>query len=666
MSHSSLLGTFALPAFRDRLPLLLTALGLALGACSPEEAPPPVAPTETPPPVETATAPREVPVTQEAAPVPAVQPPVIAKEEEAPITPPTAADDGQFRLLPKRERVLTGWAVDNEKRRDPNYDNWRSEVLNGSSGTALKALLPALLDRAGVRSADLPALLSEQGFEGFSELRPDGLKEVFRKGGIQVLRPTTMPVGLHPVTDLPGLVKALRVPYLPDAEIGTFFKIINIDIHDAHHYATRIVAHFDGPGPDGRIQQNLDCDLEWETLANDEEVRIRSLVVDSFEEIHSAPKLFADLTQYIMGWMPYFESEILTGVGEYRHRSDMVMGEAFVGAEGLAVGDVNGDGYDDVYLLQEGGRANRLLLRRPDGRVTDASAASGLGFLEKSRSALILDLDNDRDQDLAVSLGPNILLAYNDGNGQFSRFVRLKGTGTESIYSMSAADADNDGDLDLYAVRYTANGLIGGVPTPYYNANNGATNLYWRNDGEQGFTLATEEVGLNENNTKFSLASIWEDFDGDGDQDLYVANDFGQNNLYLNDGGHFHDVAPEVGAEDQAAGMGVSVADYDLDGDPDILISNMFSSAGLRIVPQDDKFLGGKQEEVHQDYVRHARGNTLLSNNGDGTFTDVTVPAHVAIGGWAWGAEFVDFNNDGYADIYVPNGFITNTDTHDL
>ena len=187
-----------------------------------------------------------------------------------------------------------------------------------------------------------------------------------------------------------------------------------------------------------------------------------------------------------------------------------------------------------------------------------------------------------------------------------------------------------------------------------------------RNDGVGKFTNATAEVGLDQNNTKFSLVSIWEDFDDDGDVDLYVANDFGTNNLYRNDNGHFVDVAMEVGAEDMAAGMGLSTADFDLDGDMDLLITNMFSSAGQRIVPQTDLFMQGQNQDVHQHYGRHARGNTLLANNGDGTFEDVTMAAGISVGGWSWGSKFVDFNNDGYADIYAPNGFITGPDTNDL
>ena len=95
-------------------------------------------------------------------------------------------------------------------------------------------------------------------------------------------------------------------------------------------------------------------------------------------------------------------------------------------------------------------------------------------------------------------------------------------------------------------------------------------------------------------------------------------------------------------------------------------ILDRFESAGLRIVPQTEKFMDGENLDVHGHYARHARGNTLLANRGDGTFEDLTMAAGVSVGGWAWGAKFSDWNNDGLDDIYTPNGFVTNQDPEDM
>jgi len=207
---------------------------------------------------------------------------------------------------------------------------------------------------------------------------------------------------------------------------------------------------------------------------------------------------------------------------------------------------------------------------------------------------------------------------------------------------------------------------MGGVPAPYHDADNGATNFFWRNDGNQKWTESAAAVGLDDNNHKFSMAAVWHDLDDDGDLDLYVSNDFGRNNLYINDGqGRFSDQAIALGADDIGAAMGVSVSDYDRDGDSDILVTNMFSSAGRRIATQPDRFMKGQAQDVHKDYVRHARGNTLLANNR-GKFVDKTESSQMTVGGWGWGASFIDFNNDGYADIYSPNGFVTSEKSKDL
>ena len=178
------------------------------------------------------------------------------------------------------------------------------------------------------------------------------------------------------------------------------------------------------------------------------------------------------------------------------------------------------------------------------------------------------------------------------------------------------------------------------------------------------FTNVTNETGLSHNNTRWSFAASWEDFDNDGDLDLYVANDYGRNNLYRNDGGHFVDVAEEVGVEDLSAGMGVTWGDYNRDGLMDLYVSNMFSSAGSRITDQAH-FKANTSGEIRTQYRRHTRGNSLFKNSG-GHFRDVSVDAGVTMGRWAWGSKFLDINNNGWEDLFVANGFVTNQKLDDL
>lgn len=107
-------------------------------------------------------------------------------------------------------------------------------------------------------------------------------------------------------------------------------------------------------------------------------------------------------------------------------------------------------------------------------------------------------------------------------------------------------------------------------PLPYHDANNGGRNLLLRNTGTWQFEDVTRRTGLDENNSRFTMAAAWEDYDNDGDQDLYVANDFGRNDLYRNDDGHFTDIAHVAGVEDQASGMSVTWSDANRDGRMDV------------------------------------------------------------------------------------------------
>jgi hypothetical protein len=237
-----------------------------------------------------------------------------------------------------------------------------------------------------------------------------------------------------------------------------------------------------------------------------------------------------------------------------------------------------------------------------------------------------------------------------------------------NAFSLTAADYDRDGLLDLYVGRYwpteEARGEIP-IPVPFFDAHNGGRNLLLRNAGQWVFTDVTVAAGLDHDNTRYTMAAAWDDLDNDGDSDLYVANDFGRNCLYRNDNGQFVNVAPRVGVEDIAAGMSVSFADFDHDENMDIYVGNMFSTAGHRIATQrqfEQHFEASDLEKLR----RMARGNSLFRNRGDGTYDDISLAAGVNMGRWAWGSLFADINNDSWDDIIVVNGHLTAEDPSDL
>jgi hypothetical protein len=264
-----------------------------------------------------------------------------------------------------------------------------------------------------------------------------------------------------------------------------------------------------------------------------------------------------------------------------------------------------------------------------------------------------------------------IAFAENDGRGNFT--LRGGHMGAPYPASISAADVDSDGDLDLYTCVYeAADGATGArgfearTPIPFHDAQNGGRNVLLENLGDFQFVDSTQAFGLDENNTRWSFTAAWEDFDRDGDPDLYVANDFGRNNLYRNDSGKFVDITAEAGVEDMAAGMSVAWGDYNRDGQADLYVGNMFSSAGQRVSYQR-QFAPERDEANLLGQQRMAQGNSLFAaRDGMGKFEDVSELAGVTMGRWAWSSAFVDVNNDGWEDLLVANGYLTNRRDDDL
>ncbi|HED67029.1 MAG TPA: VCBS repeat-containing protein [Planctomycetes bacterium] len=561
---------------------------------------------------------------------------------------------------------------------DPSKTGWPTEVLHNLAKPRLAEFVELI---ATGQAHELGRHLSPS-YRGQTHLRPTELVTVLDRTGLLVRQAARFEHELSPPSELRSFVRDLLAPYASedlgghaDLHLHAKSKIFTTDPDpsDERVFTTMALVRFDGPTPRGRLlETNMEWRIQWERMEG-AAVGIRSIRVELFDEIRSPGPLFQDVTTQVLSEIPRYEEEFLRGSNAYHFRLDRMDGNVYSGQYGVSVGDVNGDGLDDVFVPQHGGLPNRLLLHRADGSVEDITESSGLGILEETQSALILDLDNDGDEDIAMACGPAVVLAYNDGEAHFRLRRRPLAVGGDKIESLAAADWDGDGDLDLYACMYNKKGPLGTVPTPYQDATNGPRNIAWRNDGPdprpgriQRWTDVTTQLGFDENNNKFSYAALFEDFDGDGDLDLYVVNDFGRNNLYRNDDGRFHDVATEVGADDMAPGMGVTVADVDNDGDLDMYVTNMWSSAGRRIASQENRFMEGEDEELRSEYLHHARGNTLLLNDGTGRFRDVTESSGAMNAGWSWGSISLDLNNDGLADFYAPNGFLTGPDTEDL
>ncbi|HTR64393.1 MAG TPA: FG-GAP-like repeat-containing protein [Terriglobales bacterium] len=380
--------------------------------------------------------------------------------------------------------------------------------------------------------------------------------------------------------------------------------------------------------------------------------------------------VFADITAAALGANSSYEAQLLRGTDYWRTVLDGASGIDIYGHNGVSVGDIDDDGFDDLYICQPAGLPNRLYRNRGDGTFQDITESSGVGILENTACALFADVDNDGRQDLIVVRTSGPALFLNLGGGKFRQkpdafqFANLpQGTFTGA----AIADYDRDGWLDIYFCLYL---YYQGTdqyqyPTPYFDAQNGPPNFLMHNQRDGTFRDVTAQTGLDKNNTRYSFCCGWSDYNRDGWPDLYVVNDFGRKNLYRNNGdGTFTDVAAAAGVEDVGAGMSVCWFDYDNDGAEDLYVADMWTAAGNRVAMQE-AFQKSAPEKVRELYRKHAHGNSLFRNRGDGSFQDASATAGVEMGRWSWDSDAWDFDHDGFPDLYIANGMVSGPPTEE-
>ena len=382
-------------------------------------------------------------------------------------------------------------------------------------------------------------------------------------------------------------------------------------------------------------------------------------------------RVFVNVTSQALGRAESYQRQMLRGADDWRTVLDGAVGVDVYCNNGVAAGDFDNDGFDDFYVCQPAGLPNRLYRNRGDGTFEDVTEKAGVGALDSTACALFADFENKGLQDLLVVCGTGPLLFLNQGNGTFIlkrdafKFARApQGTFTHA----AVADYDRDGRLDIYFCMYMY--YLGldqyHYPIPYYDARNGPPNCLFHNEGNATFVETTEMSGMNADNDRYSFSCAWGDSDSNGLPDLFVANDFGSSQLYRNNGdGTFKVSSKQAHVESVGAGMSCSWSDFDNDGHPDIYVASMWEAAGQRVSGQA-QFHKQAPENIRELYQRHARGNALYRNNGDGTFENVGRQAGVEMGRWSWSSDYWDFDHDGYADLYVANGYISGPDREDL
>ena len=548
----------------------------------------------------------------------------------------------------------------------PEQDGWKSEAFTEKALKQLDKLCGILVEETPSQQT-LEKLVTADF--ACTDLRPKRLSTVFQDSMI-VVRRAESEHQQNTKTGLSGLDDGFEslLDFLPArSNLHWHFKVVGVT-PDQQSIATEVLVEMSST--DG--QQSNQVNARWNCLWKErpgEQLQLKAIELIDYEEaaiVATDGKWFADFTSAVLQENRSLQDQFAFGHHYWLQRIERVQRFDTSVRNGLAIGDANGDGLDDVYVCQPGALPNRLLIHHTDGTATDRSAESGVDWLDQTSAALFCDLDNDGDQDLIIGTQAGILVMRNDSKGKFELAVTLDVD--YDVQSLSAVDYDNDGLLDIFVCVYRTAFPAADQSFLYRDAVGGGLNRLFRNEttaSELTFSDVTSSTGLDDGGDRYSMAASWEDYDNDGDQDLYIANDFGRNYLYENRNSVFVDVAEEAGITDIGSGMSVSWGDFNRDGTMDLYVGNMFSSAGKRVTQQRD-FRATERPAIREIYQRLAKGNSLFTNMGNGTFREVGDEANVEMGRWAWSSLFVDLNNDGWEDVLVANGYMTTEDSGDL
>jgi Flp pilus assembly protein TadD/peroxiredoxin len=446
------------------------------------------------------------------------------------------------------------------------------------------------------------------------------------------------------------------------------FEIVGLKMKDATPLEIDAEVRYTlvgAPRGGGREQRIGLWQMSWRQASEAKWLATRWIFLEE-SRVFSPALFFEDVTSAALGGIESYRKQLAHGVDHWRTVLDGASGIDVYGNNGIAAGDFDGDGRDDIYICQPSGLPNRLYRNRGDGRFEDVTENSGLGILDATACAIFADFENQGVQDLLVVTAAGPLLFQNQGNGRFAyrpdafRFAKPpEGTFTHA----AVADYDRDGRLDIYFCLYSY--YLGldqyHYPSPYFDARNGPPNFLFHNEGNGKFVDRTAASGLDAENDRYSFACAWGDISGTGEPDLYVANDFGRSNLYRNNGdGTFKAISDAAGVSVPGAGMSACWCDFANTGKQDIYVSNMWSAAGHR-VSQLDNFHSHDAREIRGFYRQHARGNSLYRNQGHGEFAIVSESSGAAMGRWAWSADAWDIDHDGHSDVYIANGYISGT-----
>ena len=343
---------------------------------------------------------------------------------------------------------------------------------------------------------------------------------------------------------------------------------------------------------------------------------------------------------------------------------------------GVAIGDINNDGLQDIYFTGNM-TSSKLYLNKGQWKFEDITEKANVVTSTWASGAAMVDINQDGFKDIYISVGGNRntpeseranILFINNGDLTFTEQAekyRLndKGYGIQSTFF----DYDLDGDLDMYLLRNSFVSYSRNASRPkVVNGEAASNDKLFRNNGDLTFTDVTKDAGILIEG--FGLGVTVSDFNDDGWPDIYVSNDFITNDLLWinNQDGTFTNQASSYLKHQTFNGMGNDVADYNNDGLVDIAVVDMLPEDNKRwkLTPRGngyDEFEHGLSVGYEPQYVR----NTLQLNNGNGTFSEIGQLAGIEATEWSWSILFADYDNDGLKDLFITNGYgkdITNLD----
>lgn len=336
----------------------------------------------------------------------------------------------------------------------------------------------------------------------------------------------------------------------------------------------------------------------------------------------------------------------------------------------VCIGDINKDGLPDLFFT--GNLVpNKLFLNKGNLQFEDITDKAGIAkeAWEWNYGANMVDVDGDGNLDIYICNSRwedpakrKNRLWINNGDMTFTEASEKFGVADDSYSTMTNFfDYDNDGDLDMYQVTHPTDFIDKNKTTAKLKIEQGKnmSNRFYRNNGDGTFTNISKEIGLN--NHGYGLSGTVGDLNEDGYLDMYVANDYAMYDfIYMNDGkGKFTDASLTATKKGSINAMGTDINDFNNDGYLDIIVADMDMEENYTY----KTFMLSSQVEVmrilqNSGYGYQNRSNSLQLNNGNGTFGEISRTAGVSTTDWSWSTIFADFDNDGYKDLFISNGFL--------